>query len=453
MPNLNITLEAGHDKLPTMYWLPKLHKVPYKSRFIANARNSTSNNLSKLLTSCLTAIKQHVIRYCDKAYENSGVNLFWSIKNSMDVINKLRLKGFQVSAVSTYDFSTLYTTLPHGLIKEKLVQLIEKTFAREGKPYLACNFDKAFFTLDCSTNYTLWSCTDVCEALTFLIDNVYTKFGSKLFRQIIGIPMGTNCAPLVADLFLFCYERDFMIRMSSQGRDDVVKAFNDTSRYLDDVLVIDNPFFSSMHKSIYPPQLTLIKANSDDSEAAFLDLNLTIIDGVISTKIYDKRDDYNFDIVNYPHLDGDVPRATSYGVYISQLIRFARACNSVSDFNTRNQIITNKLLNQGYRYNKLRKAFTKFYRRNSELVNKYSTNLKTFLQLGIAHPTFYGDVLYKLRKLLHSDSFDIRFPIYIKKCINSGYNRAILKLTASLAIDCSTLDRQASLFNCTSAVH
>ena len=237
-----------------------------------------------------------------------------------------------------------------------------------------------------------------------------------------------------------------MMRMSSQGRDDVVQAFNDSSRYLDDILVMDNPFFSSMYKSIYPPQLTLNKANSRDTEAAFLDLKLSIIDGVISTNIYDKRDDYHFNIINYPHLDGDVPRATSYGVYISQLIRFARACNSVSDFNSRNQIITSKLLGQGYRFHKLRKAFTKFYRRNSDLVSKYSTNLKTFLQLGIAHPTFYGDVLYKIRRLLRSDSFEFQFSKYIKKCISSGYNRAILKLTASLAVDCSTLDRHTCLF-------
>ena len=77
----------------------------------------------------------------------------------------------------------------------------------------------------------------------------------------------------------------------------------------------------------------------------------------------------NFNIVNYPHLDGDVPRTTSYGVYVSQLIRFARACGDVEDFNERNRVITSKLLQQGFRYHKLHKAFSKFYRRNKHLMD------------------------------------------------------------------------------------
>ena len=109
---------------------------------------------------------------------------------------------------------TLYTTLPHNLIKEKLINLIEWTFKREGSPYIACNERQAFFTSEDTKRYKLWSCQNVCEALIYLLDNIYIRFGTKLYRQIVGIPMGTNCAPLVADLFLFCYERDFMTSLS-----------------------------------------------------------------------------------------------------------------------------------------------------------------------------------------------------------------------------------------------
>ena len=107
--------------------------------------------------------------------------------------------------MSTYDFSTLYTTLPHNLIKEKLLDLIERTFyKKEGELYVACNDKKAFFTSKYHyKGYQLWSCQNVCDALSFFLDNIYIRFGTKLYRQIVGIPMGTNCAPLVADLFLF----------------------------------------------------------------------------------------------------------------------------------------------------------------------------------------------------------------------------------------------------------
>ena len=89
---------------------------------------------------------------------------------------------------------------------------------------------------------------------------------------------------------------------------------------------------------IYPTELQLNKANSSDTEAPFLDLNLFITNGIVSSKIYDKRDDFNFEIhvVNFPFLDGDVPRSPSYGVYVSQLICFARVCSNVDDFNNRN---------------------------------------------------------------------------------------------------------------------
>ena len=119
---------------------------------------------------------------------------------------------------------------------------------------------------------------------------------------------------------------------------------------------------------------------------------------VLSSNIYDKRDDFDFDIVNFPFLDGDVARSTSYGDYISQLIRFARVSSHVYEFNTRNQVLTAKLHRQRYRYHKIRKAFSKFYRRHFDIVSKYNAGLKTLLMQGLSEPEFYGDLAYKFRK-------------------------------------------------------
>ena len=197
----------------------------------------------------------------------------------------------------------------------------------------------------------------------------FIRFGTKVYRQTIGIPMGTNCTSLVANLFLFCYERDFMKSLSRENQTDIIETFNFTSRYLqvDDLLNIDNIYFEHMVDRIYSGELQLNKANSSDNEAPFLDLNLSISNGTVSTEIYDKRGDFDFDIVNFPFLDGDVPRRTSYGVYISH---FARESSSVSDFNCRNKALTAKLLRQCYCYHKLRKTFSKFYCRHSGLVEK-----------------------------------------------------------------------------------
>ena len=196
------------------------------------------------------------------------------------------------------------------------------TFKREGSPDIACNERQAFFTSGDTKRYKLWSCQNVCEALIYLLDNIYIRFGTKLYRQIVGIPMdtncaplvaelflfcyernfmtslsgvkqkeiqqiknlhikneknpipmGTNCAPLVADLFLFCYERDFMTSLSDVKQAEIIAAFKSTSRYLDDLLKIDNPYFEGMANRIYPPELQLNKANTSDTEAPFLDLH------------------------------------------------------------------------------------------------------------------------------------------------------------------------------------
>ena len=130
--------------------------------------------------------------------------------------------------MSTYDFATLYTTLPHNLIKDKLINLIERAFQRKGFPYLACNYRNAFLL----RNKLKISCMVMSKCMycaNLLLDNIFIRFGTKLYRQVVGIPMGTDCAPLVADLFLFCNERDFMMSLSDDKQADVIDAFNTTS--------------------------------------------------------------------------------------------------------------------------------------------------------------------------------------------------------------------------------
>ena len=217
--------------------------------------------------------------------------------------------------------------------------------------------------------------------------------------------MGTNCAPLVADLFLFCYERDFMTSLSEVKQAEITVAFKSTSRYLDDLLNIDNPYFEGMVNRIYPPELQLNEANTSDIEAPFLDLHLSISNGFILSKIDDKRDDFDFDIVNFPFLDGDVPRSTSYGIYLSQFIRFARVSSHVADFNACNKSLTAKLLQQGYLYHKLRKTFSRSYRRHYELVSKFNVGLKTLLHQGLSELEFYGDLVYKFKIIVGSADF------------------------------------------------
>ena len=159
-----------------------------------------------------------------------------------------------------------------------------------------------------------------------------------------------------------------------------------------------------------------------------------------------------FEIENVPFLDGDVPRAASYGVYISQLIRFARLSSHVTDFNTEfntcNKLLTAKLLNQGYRYHILRKAFSKFH---SDLVSKFSVGLKSLLQQGLSEPEFYGDIVYKFRKIYACNDFSTQFRKIGLRYKKIGYNINVIRQTACMVVNPITVNNFASLFNCTPA--
>ena len=272
----------------------------------------------------------------------------------------------------------------------------------------------------------------MCEALTFLLDNIYIRFGSKLYGRIVGVPMGAGCAPLVADLFLFCYGGGFMLSLSEDGRSGIVGAFNSTSRCLGGLLGIDNNFFDSMVYRIYPSELQLNKANVSDAEASFLDLHLSISDG---SGIYDKRDDFDFGIVNFPFLDGDVPHSASYGVCVSQLIRFARVSGRVGGFGNRNKVLTAKLLRQGCGCRGLRGAFSKFYRRRFDIVSKCNVGLKTLLLQGLSELEFYGDLVYKFRKIVGKNDFPCRFKKIVVRYKKIGYNINVMRQTACLVVN------------------
>ena len=140
-----------------------------------------------------------------------------------------------------------------------------------------------------------------------------------------------------------------------------------------------------------------------DTEASFLDLHVSISDGFVKTKIFDKWDDFDFDIVNFPFLDGNVPRSTSYGVYISQLVRFARVSGHVDDFGARNGVLTAKLLRQGCGCRGLHKAFSRFCRR------RYSVGLGTLLLRGLSEPEFCGDLVCRFGALVGGYGIPNRF--------------------------------------------
>ena len=179
--------------------------------------------------------------------------------------------------------------------------------------------------------------------------------------------MGTNCAPLLADLFLYSYEAEFVQSLLQAGK----KQFNFTYRYIDDVLSLKNTKFAEYLEFIYPCEFEIKETTETAASTSYLDCYLYIDNGKLTTRLYDKRDDFDFPIVNFPFLSSNIPSAPAHGVYVSQSIRYARTCSNYQDFTERGKVLTTKLLSQGYQKTKLVATLKKFCGRHYDLVNPY----------------------------------------------------------------------------------
>ena len=305
----------------------------------------------------------------------------WILKNSKELLDNLKSKPCSnITHIKTFDFSTLYTTIPHNKLKTRFKELIHNVFHhKNGKrryQYLVVNRNTSYFVInhsECKSKYTE---DDITRMIDFLIDNIFVEFGGRIFQQTIGIPMGTNCAPLLADLFLYSYEAEFIQNLIKEGNRTLAKMFNLTFRYIDDVLSLNNKLFSDHLHRIYPPELEIKVTTDTLSAASYLDLYLQYdSNGKLSIRIYDKRDDFDFKIVNFPYMRSNIPCSPAYGVFISQLIRYSRACTDYYDFLSRCVTLTEKLLIQGYARPRLIKTFKKFYGRHHELMQQYDLSV------------------------------------------------------------------------------
>ena len=379
-----ITLNEENYNLPSIYWIPKLHKSPYKQRFIAGSSKCSTKPLSKILTSILTTVKEGLHKYCEVLYSQSGTNQMWILKNSKELLQKLEAQSLSsVFSIKSYDFSTLYTTIPHSKLKSRLKDIIYQSFlCKDGRrryKYIVVSHDKSYFVKNHSDAKHKYDENDVVKMLEFLIDNIYVEFGGQIFQQVVGIPMGTNCAPLLADLFLYSYEAEFMQglkKSKNNGDKHLARSFNFTLRYIDDVLSLNNNKIGDYIDSIYPVELEIKDTTESNTRASYLDLLLEHDKNHdLCVKLYDKRDDFNFPIVNFPFICSNIPASPAYGVYVSQLIRYARACSLYNDFLARSENLTSKLMRQGYSSSRLKTAFKKFYGRHYVLAAKYKMSV------------------------------------------------------------------------------
>ena len=275
-----------------------------------------TKDLSCLLTKVLSTIKDGLVRYCNTKTSCNGVNNTWILKNSTSLLSSLdQLDVRTATSVQTSDFSTLYTSIPHDLLKSRASNLVHDAFRKKDGhgsvryTHIKVTRANGYFTHDIDGGGDNMHTADkICKMIEFLIDNIFVQFGGCLFHQVIGIPMGTNCAPLLADLFLYSNENKFLNNMIRNGHRRLARSFNLCYRYIDDLIVFNTKKLLDYLREIYPSQLTVEKANKSDHLAVYCDLTFIIDSGSkLSTRLYDKRDEFDFHVVNFLFLSSNIP--------------------------------------------------------------------------------------------------------------------------------------------------
>ena len=190
--------------------------------------------------------------------------------------------------------------------------------------------------------------------------------------------MGTNCAPYLANLFLHVYEYEYLSALINEGKLDLAKRLSMMSRYQDDCVVFnDDAAFEQHYKLIYPPEMELKNTNISPAKCTFLDLTISVYRGKFHYKSFDKRNSFGFEVVNFPNLKGNIPKIPSYGVYISQLVRFCEVNDAGRYFMNNVREMNIKFCNQGFDINSLRKKFEIFCKKYIHMWAKLNCDISS----------------------------------------------------------------------------
>ena len=351
-----------------------MHKAQRGFHFITAGNDTILSELSCSVSKCLSKLMK-TAHNNDKYHIKDIDNTIYIIDNRSKVISfldKSNLSKEKKKCMSTWDFSNLYTNIPHMKLKENIKFFIEKIFSCVDKQFVTCSQKSktAYYSKSKSTHNLSFDKDSLIKAIEFIVDNSYVTFHEKIYRQIIGIPMGTNCAPYLANLFLHVFEYKYLSLLVTNGEIEVAKKLSNVYRYQDDCIALnDDGLFADYFKNIYPSELKLNNTNISVNKSTFLDMTISIYRGKFTYRSYDKRDAFNFQICNYPHLEGNIPAGPSYGVYNSQLVRLAEINKNVDHYKSDVRTMTNKFVAQGFTVSKLKDKFMEFCAR---YINKWA---------------------------------------------------------------------------------
>ena len=384
-------------RLPMLYASVKMHKDPVGFRYITAGKDTILQNLSRNVSKCLKLLLKTAnssVHYKFKEIDNH-IFIIDNRNKVIDFINASNNTNSEKKCISTWDFSTLYTKIPHDQLKRNVGNFIRNIFqcirkSKDPKSFLCCSEKRniAYYSKSRSSSNISFDEERLIKVVEFIIDNSYIKFHDEIFRQVIGIPMGTNCAPYLANIYLHVFEYNYIKGLISRGEIDTAKRLSNMFRYQDDCISInDKGTFGQHFKHIYPKEMILKSTNISPDKCTFLDLTISIYRGKFLYYRYDKRDDFSFSITNYPNLNGNIPTIQACGVYTSQLGRLCDVNMSRKRYVSDLHKISKTFISQGFDKKVLLRKYVDFVRKSLGKWSKFGVDM---LGHGITSLIFKG---------------------------------------------------------------
>ena len=360
-----------------------MHKIPSGARFIIAGKKCINKQLSKHVTSAFKLCYSQIDAYHKKTYYFSGAKTFWVIQNNslpLECIKKIN-KRKNAKQISTFDFSTLYTKIPHDKLLDILNKVVDFVFKGGTRDYIIINKQGcASWSSKKRGHHFVFTKSLLKEAIKFLLHNCFFSIGNITMIQVIGIPMGSDPAPFFANLFLAHKEADWVKAQRKLGIINVRK-INNSFRFIDDLLSLnDGSTFEKHYKDIYPTELELKKENNSNSCASFLDLYIYIENGEFHTRLFDKRDNFGFDIVRMPFYCSNVPSKMFYGSIGAEFLRISRATSKIEDLTRNCKQLLSRMLKQNGQMRRIKFSLIKMIQRHREVFIKYNKSIEEVMQ-------------------------------------------------------------------------
>ena len=416
----NLKTDEKMEKLPSMYWIPKLHKNPIGERFIIASPECSIKPLLKDVTCILKLLQNNVTNYHDKRRVWTNVSNFWVIQNNRPVTERIeKINNAQkAKTVQTFDFSTLYTKIPHHLLKGALEEIVDFCFEGGNSDGIYIENGKAFWRKPKRGEYRTYTKVDIKKVLKFVMNNAYFQVNNQVFQQVIGIPMGSDPAPFIANLFLYFYESKFLDKLK---KEDLHRArrLRHVFRFIDDLIALnDNNEFAASYKEIYPEEMELKPENVDHSSSSYLDLQIDVDDKQFDFKLFDKRDAFPFSVVRMPHLQSNMPSKMFYSTISAEILRICRATFKYSNFLLSCEKLLIRMIKQGAKPLGIKNVVCKMIRRHSSDFEKFLKSAES-ITLDLFNSTISCEIL----RISEQNSDYSKFVLLSKKVLRQVANQ------------------------------